>query len=207
VLGYDVADTQKILFSNKRGRQSFYMNSSIRTPGVMMPSWQQDTAGPAGQGPVQDGMQVLAFACSGQRFAVPLSCVRRAVLSARPGPLPGASDIVLGVLNVGGETVTVLDFARRAGCGPTVIGAAQQFLIVELGGFPCALVVDSILGPGTAAPGAAGWPDAAGAAGFVDGAMQLPDGLCLVIDPARFLFESERALLAQALEGAPDERQ
>jgi purine-binding chemotaxis protein CheW len=172
-----------------------------------MPPWQQDAAGPAGQDPVQDGMQVLEFACGGQRFAVPLSCVRRAVYSARPAPLPGASDIVLGVLNVGGDTVTVLDFARRAGCGPTVITAAQQFLIVELGGFPCALVVDNIIGPGTAARGAAGWPDAAGAAGFVDGALQLPDGLCLVIDPARFLFESEQVQLAQALAGASREHQ
>ena len=168
-------------------------------------SRQPDAAGLARQDPEQDGMQVLEFACSGQRFAVPLSCVRRAVLSARPAPLPGASDIVLGVLNVGGETVTVLDFARRAGCGPTVISVAHQFLIVELGGFPCALVVDSIIGPGTAARGAAGWPGAAGAAAFVDGALQLPDGLCLVIDPTRFLFDSEQAQLAQALAGASRE--
>jgi hypothetical protein len=31
-----------------------------------------------------------------------------------------------------------------------------------------------------------------------------PDGLCVVIDPARFLFEHERAQLARA--GADDER-
>jgi purine-binding chemotaxis protein CheW len=150
-------------------------------------------------------MQVVEFVCAGQRFAVPLSAVRRAVLSARPVPLPGASDIVLGVLNVAGETVTVLDFARRAGCGPTVITPAQQFLIVELGGFLCALVVDSINGPGTAERAAAGWPGAAEAAQFVDGALRLPDGLCLVVDPARFLFESEQAQLAQALAGASGE--
>jgi purine-binding chemotaxis protein CheW len=183
------------------------MNPAFRAPEGWPPPWQEHAAEPVRQDPVQDAMQVLEFACSGQRFAVPLSCVRRAVFSARPGPLPGASEIVLGVLNVGGETVTVLDFARRAGCGPTVITAAQQFLIVELGGFPCALVVDSIIGPGTAARGAAGWPGAAGAAGFVDGALQLPDGLCLVIDPARFLFESEQVQLAQALAGASREHQ
>jgi purine-binding chemotaxis protein CheW len=151
-------------------------------------------------------MQVLAFVCQGQRFAVPLSCVRRAVLSAQPSPLPGAIEIVLGVLNVGGETVTVLDFARRAGCAPTVINFAQQLLIVDLGGFPCALVVDSILGPAKAAPVAGGWPGAAGAADFVDGALQLADGICLVIDPARFLFAHEQAQLAQALAGASHER-
>jgi purine-binding chemotaxis protein CheW len=163
-------------------------------------------AAPASQDPIQDEIQVLEFVCKGQRFAVPLSCVRRAVLSAQPQNLPGASDIVLGVLNVGGGIVTVLDFARRAGCGPTTIAPAHQFLIVDLAGFACAFVVDRINGPGTAARAAAGWPGAAKAAGFVDGALELPDGLCLVIDPARFLFDDERAQLAQALAGAADEQ-
>lgn len=146
-------------------------------------------------------LQILEFNCRGQRFAVPLASVRRAVLSARPVPLPGASDIVLGVLDVGGATVTVLDFARRATGRPTVITPAQQFLIVETDGFLCAFVVDSIVGPGTAVPDSA-WPDAAGAAGYVDGVVHLPDGLCLVVDPARFLFEHERAQLTQALGAA-----
>ncbi|GAB3474240.1 hypothetical protein GCM10027321_47710 [Massilia terrae] len=149
---------------------------------------------------------MLEFACGGRRFAVPLACVRRAVLSAQPDPLPGASDIALGVLDIGGETVTVLDFSRRAGCGPTVIHPGQQFLIVELGGFLCAFVVDAITGPGVAMRGADGWPGEVGAAGFVDCAVHLPDGLCLVVDPARFLFDEEQAQLALALEELSDER-
>ena len=153
----------------------------------------------------QAGWQVLEFICRGQRFAVPLASVRRAVLSARPVPLPGASDIVLGVLDVGGETVTVLDFARRACGGATVITPSQQFLIVESNGFLCALVVDAIVGPGAAPPEVA-WPAAAGQAGYVDGALHLEDGLCLVVDPARFLFDHEREQLTQALAGAAGDR-
>lgn len=167
-----------------------------------MSALQANAAEQDGQDFLRGGMQVLEFVCQGQRFAVPLSCVRRAVLSAQPSPLPGAVEIVLGVLNLGGDTVTVLDFARRAGCAPTVIHPAQQFLIVELGGFLCALVVDSIIGPGQAAHVDGGWPGAAGAAEFIGGALQLPDGLCLVIDPARFLFAHEQEQLAQALAGA-----
>lgn len=153
----------------------------------------------------QARLQVLEFICRGQRFAVPLASVRRAVLSARPVPLPGASDIVLGVLDVGGETVTVLDFARRACGDPTVITPSQQFLIVESNGFPCALVVDSIVGPGNA-PRAAAWPAEAGQARFVDGALHLEDGLCLIVEPARFLFDHEREQLTQALAGAAGDR-
>lgn len=176
------------------------MISSAFAPEAALPSRQQD-----GIDASQAGLQVLEFICREQRFAVPLASVRRAVLSARPVPLPGASDIVLGVLDVGGETVTVLDFARRA-CGrPTAITPAQQFLIVESNGFPCALVVDRIVGPGSAPP-VDTWPEEAGGAGFVDGALHLPDGLCLVIDPARFLFDHEREQLTQALAEAAGER-
>lgn len=168
------------------------MTSSAVAPEAGLPSRQ-----PA-------ALQILEFLCRGQRFAVPLASVRRAVLSARPVPLPGASDVVLGVLDVGGETVTVLDFARRALGSPTTITPGQQFLIVESDGLPCALVVDSIVGPGTAVPDSA-WPQAANAAGYVDGVVHLPDGLCLVIEPARFLFEDEREQLALA-PGAAGER-
>ncbi|MGJ7916992.1 chemotaxis protein CheW [Massilia sp. LXY-6] len=174
------------------------MNPSIRAPQATSSALPPDDAGSA----LHDDMPVLVFVCQEQRFAVPLSCVRRAVLSARPSPLPGAIEIVLGVLKVAGDTVTVLDFARRAGCGPTVINPTQQFLIVDLGGFRCALVVDSIIGPSMAPCVAGGWPGAAGAAEFVGGALQLPGGLCFVIEPARFLFGHERERLAQALEGA-----
>lgn len=167
---------------------------------------QAESAGSGGQHATQHALQILEFVCGGRRFAIPLSCVRRAVFSARPEPLPGASEIVLGLLDVGGQTVTVLDFALRAGCGATVISPAQQFLIVELTGFLCAFVVDAIIGPGVAERGAQGWPAELGAAEFVGGALRLPDGLCLVIDPARFLFEHEQAQLARALAEASGER-
>ena len=144
-------------------------------------------------------IDVLEFECQGGRFALPLDCVRRAVMSAQPTPLPGASDVVLGVLSVAGQTVTVLDFARRTGCRPTALDPAQHFLLVELAGFPCAVVTDRILGIGRHDAGARQWPGGAASAAFVDGAVQLDDGLCLVIDPDKFLFEQDKIQLAAAL--------
>jgi purine-binding chemotaxis protein CheW len=77
---------------------------------------------------------------------------------------------------------------------------------VDLGGFACALVADSVSGVRTVESGPAQWPRHAGAADFVDGAVRLDDGLCLVIDPERFLFEQDRQQLAEALAGAHDAR-
>jgi purine-binding chemotaxis protein CheW len=205
-VGYHHVYAQEIprVTGSPDGQKAEMMNSTTCAP--VASSWYQTDETGAGQHAPDIGMQVLAFECQGRRFAVPLACVRRALLSAEPVPLPGASDIVLGVLNVGGEIVTVLDFARRAGCAPTTLALSQQFLVVDLGGFACALVVDAVIGTRTVESADAPWPRAADAAEYVTGTMRLADGLCLVLDPEKFLFDEERLQLAQALAGARDER-
>ena len=151
-------------------------------------------------------MQVIEFECRGHRFGLPLACVRRAVPSAQPAPLPGAPAPVLGVLNVGGETVTVIDFGDRAGLGASVLAPAQLFLIVDLSGFLAALVVDRILGVAERAPDDCGAPPVkVASAAFVQSIVRLDDGVCLVVDPDQFLFEQEQAGLAAALAGVGDE--
>ncbi|MGO4479322.1 chemotaxis protein CheW [Massilia sp. 2TAF26] len=144
-------------------------------------------------------IDVLEFECQGGRFALPLDSVRRVIMSAQPTPLPGASDVVIGLLNVAGQTVTVLDLARRAGYRPTVLDPEQYFLLVEIASFPCAVVAERIVGIARHDASARQWPPGAGGAAFVDGAVQLDDGLCLVIDPHRFLFEQDIIQLAAAL--------
>lgn len=113
--------------------------------------------------------------------------------------MPGASDVVIGGLSVAGQTVTVLDFACRLGYRPTARDPEQHFLLVEIAGFPCAVVAECIVGIARHDTGARQWPGGAGGAVVVDGAVQLDDGLCLVIDPEKFLFEQNKIQLAAAL--------
>ena len=146
-------------------------------------------------------MTLVEFECRNQRFALPLHCVSRVVPSAKPDVLPGAPAIVLGVLNVGGRIVTLVDFGRRIGGLATQLNVAQCLLIVDIGSFAVGFVVDRVSGilsrewerfPGVPAPMAG--------AEFVDAVVHLEDGLCIIVDPEKFLFEDERALLGDALE-------
>lgn len=146
-------------------------------------------------------MRLIEFECRGQRLALPLACVRRAVPSAEPAPLPGAGAVVLGVLNVAGEMVAVVDLCRRLGLAPAELDPAQQILIAELSGFLAGIVVDRIHGVTERDP-ARLFPGEVGAAPYVAGMVRLEDGLCLVVEPARFLFEDERDALRGALAGA-----
>jgi chemotaxis signal transduction protein len=148
-------------------------------------------------------LRLIEFESGGRRIALPLDCVRRAVASAEPMPLPGATDIVLGALNVGGELVAVVDVCRRLGLPGAPMLPSQQLLIVELSGFLAGVLADRIVGV-TERPLAQAVPAEVGGAPFLRGAVRLDDGLCLVLDPLQFLFPGECDALAQALTGVAD---
>ena len=148
-------------------------------------------------------VNLIEFECRGQRFALPLACVRRVVPSAAPAPLPGTSEIVLGVLNVAGEVVPLLDLCPRLGLPGTELAPSQQILVVELAGLVAALVVDRVLGVTEHLPGTL-LPAEIAPAPIVAGVAHLADGLCLIVDPAHCLFHDERRALFRALEAHAD---
>jgi chemotaxis signal transduction protein len=148
-------------------------------------------------------LRLVEFEYGGYRIALPLGCVRRVVASAEPAPLPGAGDVVLGVLNVAGELVVVVDLGRRLGLPDAPMLPSQQLLIVELSGFLAAVLVERIVGITVRAPMAA-MPDRVGRSPFVAGTVRLDDGVCLLLDPRQFLFPGECTALAQALDKVAD---
>lgn len=122
-------------------------------------------------------------------------------MSAMPTPLPGAPEIVSGVLNVNGEMVTIVDFCRRIGSPSIEIDPSQRLLILEMAGFLVGFIVDDVIGVayrelehGDCVPG-----KFMGTAP-VEGIVRLEDGLSIIIDPEKFFFEDERILLSNALE-------
>ena len=154
-------------------------------------------------------VKLMEFECRGQRLALALDCVRRAIPSAEPVPLPGAGAAVLGLLNLGGSVIAVLDLSCRLGLAPVPISPAQQILVIDVPGLPqlpCGLLVDRIAGVSQRVLDGA-MPDGLRAAPMVAGVLRLEDGLCLIADPAHFLFPEERQALldavARGLDGTP----
>jgi purine-binding chemotaxis protein CheW len=145
-------------------------------------------------------MLLVEFKCGGHRFGLPLRCVRKILPSAQPAVLPGAPEIVLGVLNIGGEVVTIIDFCRRIGLPGTAIHTSQRLVIVELADFPVGFLVDDV--PGVTdrhLSDVVGVPEKFAGAAFVKALMRLDDGLCVIIDPENFLLDEETVLLRDAL--------
>lgn len=66
----------------------------------------------------------LGFTLAGQNYAVPLADVNEIIRPETPTPVPGAPADVLGIINLRGNIVTVLDGCRRLGLKAT--GANQD---------------------------------------------------------------------------------
>lgn len=164
---------------------------------------------PASDGGVLRGMSSssgdwLLFRLRAQVFAVGLSHVRRVVAAAQPAPLPGAPPGVLGVLDLQGEPVPVLDVA---GLWPSTddLDLDDRFLIIDTGRRVLALVVQDVQGvlrqPAQSLGGFSGLVADADVARYA-GVTRNGDGLVLIHDVERFLS----AELARALDDALRDR-
>jgi purine-binding chemotaxis protein CheW len=89
----------------------------------------------------------LGFSLKGQRYAVSLAAVREVI---RPGditPVPGAPSDVLGIVNLRGQIVPVLDGRRRFGLEGDVDAGeadAQRVIVFDDAGTTVGLRIDVI---------------------------------------------------------------
>jgi len=89
-------------------------------------------------------VRLLLFRCGGQVLALEAGLVREILAASQPTRIPGAPEAVLGLVNVRGTLVPVVDAARAAGLGPGE-GGAGSLVLVERHGRPVALVVEEVL--------------------------------------------------------------
>jgi purine-binding chemotaxis protein CheW len=118
-------------------------------------------------------------------------------------PLPQAPDIVLGVVNVQGRVIPVVNPRRRFRLPERDIALSDQLVIAHTTRRPVALVVDAVTGvleySGREAVGAR---DIVPGMEYVEGVVKLADGLVLIHDLDRFLSLDEVTALDRAIESA-----
>lgn len=144
------------------------------------------------------GDEFLAFRLAGRRFAVASAKVERVVRAAAVTPLPQAPAVVLGVVDVAGEIVPVMDMRSRLGSPPKELQPEDLFLFARSGERRIALVVDAIddlVRIGAAQPLTVDTP-------HFRGVVRLPDGLLLIHDVDAFLDPTEKEQLDAALREA-----
>ena len=144
--------------------------------------------------------QLVVFFLDDQRYALHLPAVERVVSAVEITPLPKAPDIVLGVINMQGKVIPVINIRRRFSLPERKIYLSDQFIIANTSRQTVALMVDTVSGVIEPAgekviksekiiPGLE----------YVDGVIKLEDGLILIHDLDRFLSLEEEKTLDDAL--------
>jgi len=145
-------------------------------------------------------MNVVVLALANQRYAVPVAHVREIVRAVAVAPLPGAPDVVEGIVNLRGRLVPVMDTRRRFGVPLRPTELSDFLVIADAGTRDVALHVDQVIGvhqigEDQVVPA----EQLVQRSAFIGGLAALADGTLLIHDPSEFLQESESAALEAAL--------
>lgn len=151
----------------------------------------------------------LVFQLADETYAMDIAAVETVVmLPERLARAPRAPDYLLGVMNLRGVAIPVIDQRLRFGVGDTAAGARRRVIITRIDGLVAGFAVDAVsqileLSAESVAPTPELTQDAAR---LFDGVAQSQDGsVILLINPRELLDRTERDLMtALAAEAAPE---
>lgn len=145
------------------------------------------------------GVDVLIVAVAQQRLALLTSAVDEVQPAALPTPLPGAPDIVEGLLDVRGDVIPVVEVRRRFGLPPRPIALDDCLVLTRADGFRLALRVDEAVDVTTVRIDDLAPHRAFAGAAYTTGTGVHDGDLLVVLDVERFLTEGEIGALHAAL--------
>ncbi len=145
--------------------------------------------------------QLVVFTLDEQRYALHLSAVERIVHTVEVTPLPQAPAIVLGLINMQGRIIPVVNIRKRFRLPEREVTLGDRLIIAHTSKRPVALVADAVTGVvETSAEKVVAaekvWPGLA----YVAGVVKLEDDTILVHDLDTFLSLDEEQVLDEALQ-------
>lgn len=144
---------------------------------------------------------LLVFTLDDQQYALRLEAVERIVRAAAITPLPKAPDIILGILDIQGEVVPVINVRKRFRQPEREIRPTDQFIIARARSLTVALLVDAAQSVvAEAEPGHMAMDDILAGMEYVAGVARTAAGLVLIHDLDTFLSLGEEQLLLEAME-------
>jgi purine-binding chemotaxis protein CheW len=134
----------------------------------------------------------IFFSLHEQRYALRLGVVERVLRIAEISPLPQAPGMVLGMINIQGQVLPVINLRRRLSLPEREIRLSDQLIMAQTSQRSVALVVDGVYGV-VERPEDAVIPAKTILAGmeYIRGVMLFRDGVILIHDLDRFLSLEE----------------
>jgi purine-binding chemotaxis protein CheW len=144
--------------------------------------------------------KIVLFSLEEPRYALYLSAVERVIRSVEIIPLPKAPDIILGVINMQGEIIPVIDIRKLFHLPTREINLEDQFIIAKTSKRLVALTVDSVEGVSEIADyKVADAKEALPYADYLSGITVFENNIILINDLEKFLSLDEEKKLDKAL--------
>ncbi|MDB2408046.1 chemotaxis protein CheW [Jannaschia sp.] len=91
-----------------------------------------------------EAVELLTFQCGGRAFAVDIMAVREIRSWSAPTPLPHAPSFMLGMVNLRGSVLPVMDLALRLGEEKTVENPRNVIIVIQQGTRVHGLLVEAV---------------------------------------------------------------
>ena len=145
-------------------------------------------------------IQLVVFTLDSLRFALPLSAVERAIHIIEIVPLPKAPDIVIGVINLHGQIIPVVNIRKRFNLSEKEVNLNDHIVISHSKKRLLGILVDNITG-------VLEFPEhkiitadkIISGIEYVEGVVKLEDGIILIHDIDKFLSLEEEKTLNDAM--------
>lgn len=86
----------------------------------------------------------VTFRLAKEKYCVNVMQVQEVLRVSEIAPVPGAPSFVLGIINLRGNVVTVVDTRKRFGLGSRESDEASRIVIIEVSGNVIGMLVDSV---------------------------------------------------------------
>jgi len=141
---------------------------------------------------------LVCFRMGKETFGADIFAVREIVRVPEITHVPGAPSFVLGVINLRGRIISVVDLGKRLGLSATAPGPSSRILVVNLNGVVVGFLVDAateVLKLAEDAVEPTPEVSAAVNANYLDGVGKVGGRLILLLDLEKVLSSSQRAEL------------
>jgi len=152
---------------------------------------------------VDSPMRWVLMTVDGQTYALPLTAVDRILRMVEVTPLPGAPDVVEGVIDIQGEVVAVVSIRRRLGLSHRSVEISDSLVVAHARNRRLAVIAESVLDVVERSGGdVVSTSDIARGTHYIEGLLKTDDGLVLIQDLDKFFSFEEARSLEQAMENA-----
>lgn len=145
--------------------------------------------------------QLVVFILDDRKFALPLSQVERVISAIEITPLPRAPEIVMGIVNIQGRVIPVVNMRRRFHLPEREINLNDKLMLSQTSRMAVGIMADSVGGviecdgqevivPEKIVPGME----------YVEGVVKLAGGLTLIHNIDKFLSLGEEKTLYDAMD-------